>query len=139
MSNVFPVKFALLPCVTYSVNSNQLILLQIRNYQSLFIYCYLCHKWLHWWIYKRLLSEISDPVSNITQFSESGWTNNGHGDYQLKVQDNDPCSCGHNNWLVNIRKQIFSYLPSKYYRAVACTNILRQQIGESITTLEYIF
>ena len=99
MSNNFPVKFALLPCVTYSVNSNQLILTSNQKLPIIIYYI------LDWWIYKWLLSEISDSVSNITHFRKSGRANNGHGDYQyLKVQDNDPCSCGNNNWVVNIAK-----------------------------------
>ena len=49
-----------------------------------------------------------------THFSRSGRADYRNGDYRLNVQVNDPCSCGHNNWVVNTGKQIFTDLPSKY-------------------------
>ena len=53
-------------------------------------------------------------MSDNTHFSKSGWAGYGNGDYQLNVQDNDPCSCGYNKWLVNMGNQVFTDLPSKH-------------------------
>jgi len=39
-------------------------------------------------------------------------------------------SGGHNNRVVSIGKQIFTHLPSQYYREIACPNISSQEIGE---------